>query len=117
MPRRCEIGNTAHCAMAREDHHLLVIAKRNRGATASQLSCYLYEPQKPVYQGRVRLEWCRQHRDWSMDQWATVLFTNESRFSLNTDSRHTFIWREPGTRYLPSNVLEIDNYRREGLMV
>ncbi|GBN55318.1 hypothetical protein AVEN_57593-1 [Araneus ventricosus] len=66
---------------------------------------------------RVRLAWCREHRDWSMDQWATVLFTDESRFSLNTDSRRTFIWREPGTRYLPSNVREIDHYGGGGLMV
>ncbi|GFU88651.1 transposable element Tc1 transposase [Trichonephila clavipes] len=66
---------------------------------------------------RVRLEWCRQHRDWSIDQWATVLFTDESRFSLNSDSRRTFIWRKPGTRYLPTNVREIDNYGGGGLMV
>ncbi|GBM71182.1 Transposable element Tcb2 transposase [Araneus ventricosus] len=52
-----------------------------------------------------------------MDQWATVLFTDESRFSLNTDSRRTFIWREPGTRYPPSNVREIDHYGGGGLMV
>ncbi|GBN10996.1 hypothetical protein AVEN_13658-1 [Araneus ventricosus] len=52
-----------------------------------------------------------------MDQWATVLFTDESRSSLNTDSRRTFIWREPGTRYLPSNVCEIDHYGGGGLMV
>ncbi|GFS97755.1 transposable element Tcb2 transposase [Trichonephila clavipes] len=26
---------------------------------------------------RVRLAWCRQHRDWNMDQWATILFTDE----------------------------------------
>ncbi|GBN62014.1 hypothetical protein AVEN_171292-1 [Araneus ventricosus] len=52
-----------------------------------------------------------------MDQLATVLFTDESRFSLNTDSRRTFIWREPGTRYLPSNVREIDHYGGGGLMV
>ncbi|GBM70274.1 hypothetical protein AVEN_63921-1 [Araneus ventricosus] len=52
-----------------------------------------------------------------MDQWATVLFTDESWFSLNTDSCRTFIWREPGTRYLPSNVCEIDHYGGGGLMV
>ncbi|GBN47708.1 hypothetical protein AVEN_27277-1 [Araneus ventricosus] len=39
----------------------------------------------------VRLAWCRYHRDWSTDQWATVLFIDESRFSLTTDSRRTFI--------------------------
>ncbi|GFX07562.1 transposable element Tc1 transposase [Trichonephila clavipes] len=52
-----------------------------------------------------------------MDQWATVLFTDESRFSLNTDSCRTFIWREPGTLYLPSKVREINNYGGGGLMV
>ncbi|GBM38350.1 hypothetical protein AVEN_170939-1 [Araneus ventricosus] len=52
-----------------------------------------------------------------MDQWATVLFTDESRFSLNTDSRRTFIWREPGTCYLSSNVREIDHYGGGSLMV
>ncbi|GFX35877.1 transposable element Tc1 transposase [Trichonephila clavipes] len=46
-----------------------------------------------------------------------VLFTDESRFSLNTDSRRTFMCREPGSDYLPSNVHEIHNYRGGGLMV
>ncbi|GBN89464.1 hypothetical protein AVEN_258462-1 [Araneus ventricosus] len=52
-----------------------------------------------------------------MDQWSTVLFTDESQFSLNTDSCRMFIWREPGTHYLPSNVREIDHYGEGGLMV
>ncbi|GBN82613.1 hypothetical protein AVEN_122096-1 [Araneus ventricosus] len=71
----------------------------------------------PSTNRRVRLAWCREHRDWSMDQWATVLFSDESLFSPNTDSRLTFIWREPGTRYLHSNVREIDHYGGRRLMV
>ncbi|GFV39018.1 transposable element Tc1 transposase [Trichonephila clavipes] len=46
-----------------------------------------------------------------------ILFTYGSRFSLNTDSRHTFIWREPGTRCLPSNIREIDNHGGGSLMI
>ncbi|GBN07856.1 Transposable element Tc1 transposase [Araneus ventricosus] len=129
---------------ATEDRYLSIIARRNRGATASQLSCDLYAAtgtrvsrmtvSKRLHETglfarpavcvpftstkrRVRLAWCREHRDWSMDQWTTVLFTYESQFSLNTDSRRTFIWREPGTRYLPSNVRKIDHYVGGGLMV
>ncbi|GFW35984.1 hypothetical protein TNCV_4928481 [Trichonephila clavipes] len=30
-----------------------------------------------------------------MEQWATILFTDESRFSLTSYSSSTFIWREP----------------------
>ncbi|GBM18228.1 hypothetical protein AVEN_39000-1 [Araneus ventricosus] len=66
---------------------------------------------------RVRLTWCRGHRDWSTDKWATVLIIDESRFSLTPDSRRAFIWREPGTLYLPSNVREIDHYGSGRLMV
>ncbi|GBM39741.1 Transposable element Tc1 transposase [Araneus ventricosus] len=130
---------------ATEDRYLSIIARRNRGATAYQLSRDLYVAtgtrvsrvtvskrlhetglfaRRPAVcvpltstNRRVRLAWCREHRDWSMDQWATVLFTDESRFSLNTASRSMFIWREPGTRYLPSNVSEIDHYGGGGLMV
>ncbi|GFS66179.1 transposable element Tcb2 transposase [Trichonephila clavipes] len=40
-----------------------------------------------------------------------------SRFNLNTDFRRTFIWREPGIRYLLSNVREIDSYGGGGSMV
>ncbi|GBM11017.1 Transposable element Tcb2 transposase [Araneus ventricosus] len=130
---------------ATEDRYLTIIARRNRGAAASQLSRDLYAAtgtrvsrvtvskrlhetglfaRRPAVcvpltstNRRVRLAWCREHRDWSMDQRATVLFIDESRFSLNTDSRRTFIWREPGTRYLPYYVREIDHYGRGGLMV
>ncbi|GFY14225.1 transposable element Tcb2 transposase [Trichonephila clavipes] len=81
---------------ARNDHHLLIIARRNKGATVSQLSLYLYAAtgtrvsrvnvSKRLYERalfvrrpavcvpftstnkRVRLAWCSQHSDWSIDQ-------------------------------------------------
>ncbi|UYV63896.1 hypothetical protein LAZ67_2005910 [Cordylochernes scorpioides] len=66
---------------------------------------------------RARLNWCLEHHAWTHDQWANVLFSDESRFSLNTDSRRVFIWREPGTRYHPSNIMEIDSFRGGSLLV
>ncbi|GFT22291.1 transposable element Tc1 transposase [Trichonephila clavipes] len=63
---------------------------------------------------RVPLAWRRQYRFWSMDQWVTVLFADESHFSLNTDS--PYIHMEI-TRDLPSIVFKIDNYSGGGLMV
>ncbi|GFU85564.1 transposable element Tc1 transposase [Trichonephila clavipes] len=117
------------------------MVRRNRETIVSQLSRYLYAdtgthasivtvPKRLHERGllsrkhavcvpltsknrRVHLAWGRQHTDWSMDQWVT----DESRFCLNTDSCRTFIWREPGTCYLPSYVREIDKYGRGGLMV
>ncbi|GFW38877.1 transposable element Tcb2 transposase [Trichonephila clavipes] len=39
-------------------------------------------------------------------QWSCVMFSDESRFSLQSDSRRTFIWRAPGTRYHQENTIE-----------
>ncbi|UYV73825.1 hypothetical protein LAZ67_11001036 [Cordylochernes scorpioides] len=46
-----------------------------------------------------------------------VSASDESRFSLNTDSRRVFIWREPGTRYHRSNIREMDSFRGGSLLV
>ncbi|KFM63983.1 Transposable element Tcb2 transposase, partial [Stegodyphus mimosarum] len=66
---------------------------------------------------RHRLQWARQHVHWTPDQWRAVLFTYESRFSLEGDSRRYLIWREPGTRYHPSNISERDAYGRGSVCV
>ncbi|GFT25921.1 transposable element Tcb2 transposase [Trichonephila clavipes] len=34
------------------------------------------------------------------------MFSDESRFSLQSDSRRTLIWRAPGTRYHQENTIE-----------
>ncbi|GFX68670.1 HTH_Tnp_Tc3_2 domain-containing protein [Trichonephila clavipes] len=49
----------------------------------------------------ARLQWCREHRNWTEQDWACVLFSDESRFSLSSDCRDQLIWRESGTAYHP----------------
>ncbi|GFT15422.1 transposable element Tcb1 transposase [Trichonephila clavipes] len=57
---------------------------------------------------RSRSLWCREHRNWRDNEWGRVLFTVESRFSLSSDSHRILIWREPGSRNHPSNIIERD---------
>ena len=123
---------------ANEDRYLFLSAKRKRAATATQLSRNLVAAagtsissktvsrrfhgrglyaRKPAIciplthsHKRARAEWCRQHQNWTQLQWANVLFIYESRFSLQPDSGRLLIWREPGTRYHPSNIIERDHY-------
>ncbi|KFM67890.1 hypothetical protein X975_15384, partial [Stegodyphus mimosarum] len=45
------------------------------------------------------------------------MFSVESRFSLQTDSRRTFIWRAPGTRYHQENIIERHRYGGAGVLV
>ncbi|GFW91025.1 transposable element Tc1 transposase [Trichonephila clavipes] len=54
----------------------------------------------------ARLQWCREHHNWTEQDWACVLFSDESRFSLSSDCRRRLIWREIGTAYRPENIQE-----------
>ncbi|GFV44949.1 transposable element Tcb1 transposase [Trichonephila clavipes] len=58
----------------------------------------------------ARLQWCREHHNWTEQDWACVLFSDESRFSLSSDCRRQLIWRESGTAYRPENIQEKDRY-------
>ncbi|GFV43212.1 transposable element Tcb1 transposase [Trichonephila clavipes] len=65
----------------------------------------------------ARLQWCREHHNWTEQDWACVLFSDESRFSLSSDCRHQLIWRESGTAYSPENIQEKDRYPTCSIMV
>ncbi|GFX32710.1 HTH_Tnp_Tc3_2 domain-containing protein [Trichonephila clavipes] len=45
------------------------------------------------------------------------MFSDESRFSLQSDSRRTLTWRAPGTRYHQENTVERHRYGDAGWLV
>ncbi|GFS61742.1 transposable element Tcb1 transposase [Trichonephila clavipes] len=49
--------------------------------------------------------------------WACVLFSDESGFSLSSDCRRQLIWRESGTAYCPESIQEKDRYPTCSIMV
>ncbi|GFU19747.1 transposable element Tcb1 transposase [Trichonephila clavipes] len=128
-----------------EDQHLAVSAKRNRRSTASDLSRQLSSAtgttvsRQTVYKRlgyiglyarrpvrwvpltathcRLRLTWSREHALWTPQQWSCVMFSNESRFSFQSDSRQTSIWRAPGTLYYQENTIERHRYGGAGWLV
>ncbi|GFT80360.1 transposable element Tcb2 transposase [Trichonephila clavipes] len=65
----------------------------------------------------ARLQWCREHHNWTEQDRACVLFSDESRFSLSSDCRRQLIWRESGTAYRPENIQENDRYPTCSIMV
>ncbi|GFW86964.1 transposable element Tcb2 transposase [Trichonephila clavipes] len=71
---------------------------------------------------------CKDSCSWQQDEgysakqydqhdWSQVLFTDESRFSLECDTRRVLVWRDRGTRNNPAFVRERSLYRRAGWMV
>ncbi|GFX41179.1 uncharacterized protein TNCV_2218771 [Trichonephila clavipes] len=73
-------------------------------------------PLTPAHRRRRSL-WCREHRNWRDNEWGRVLFTDESRFSLSSDSHRILIWRERASRNHPSNIIERDRYGGHGVLV
>ncbi|GFT96299.1 transposable element Tcb2 transposase [Trichonephila clavipes] len=73
-------------------------------------------PSTPAHR-RSRSLWCREHRNWRDNKWGRVLFTDERRFSLSSDSHGILIWRERGSRNHPSNIIERDRYGGRGVLV
>ncbi|GFU41283.1 transposable element Tcb1 transposase [Trichonephila clavipes] len=58
---------------------------------------------------RLRLTWSRQHALWTPQQCSCMMFSDVSRFSLQSDSHRTLIWRATGTRY-HENTIERHRY-------
>ncbi|GFV93755.1 transposable element Tcb1 transposase [Trichonephila clavipes] len=128
-----------------EDRYIVLSAKRNRRTTAQQVANqFLAASGKQISRKTVarrlmggglyarrpvvcvpltrqhrtaRLQWCREHHIWTEQDWACVLFSDESRFSLSSDCRRQLIWRESGTAYRPENIQENDRYPTCSIMV
>ncbi|GFU58605.1 transposable element Tcb1 transposase [Trichonephila clavipes] len=65
----------------------------------------------------LRLTWSREHALWIPQQWSCVIFSDEYRFSLHSDSRRTLILRAPVTRYHQKNTIERHCYCCAGWLV
>ncbi|GFW61639.1 HTH_Tnp_Tc3_2 domain-containing protein [Trichonephila clavipes] len=135
---RCYSTGRPRVTTPNEDRYLTVIAKRNRrsttsdpsrqlsaatGTTVSRQTVYRRLRHIGLYARRpvrcvlltttychLRLTWSREHALWTPQQWSCKKFSDESRFSLQSDSRRTLIWRAPSTRYYQENTIERHRY-------
>uniref|UniRef100_A0A3B4ZT40 Transposase Tc1-like domain-containing protein n=1 Tax=Stegastes partitus TaxID=144197 RepID=A0A3B4ZT40_9TELE len=71
-----------------DDQYLRTYALRHRYASATELQARLPDvrgtrvtPLTPRHR-RERLQWAQDHVTWTMQQWSTVLFTDECRLHL-----------------------------------
>ncbi|GFY32627.1 transposable element Tcb2 transposase [Trichonephila clavipes] len=117
-------GGRVRSTMPAEDRYIVLSAKRNRRTTAQQVANqFLAASGKQISRKTVarpphcRLQWYREHHNWTEQDWACVLFSDESRFSLSLDCRRQLIWHQSGTAYRPENIQEKDRYPTCSIMV
>ena len=66
---------------------------------------------------RLRRDWAQVHQRWTMAQWRNVLFSDESRFSLDFADRRRRVWRRCNERYARCCIAEHDRYGGGSVMV
>lgn len=66
---------------------------------------------------RGRLEFAREHLNWQIEDWAKVLFSDESRFCLFSNDRRNLVYRRPGERYSQCNMVGTVSYGGGSVMV
>ena len=54
----------------------------------------------------ARRAFCRRQVRWTRHQWSQVLFSDESRFTMNHNDGRLRVWRRPGQRFIDATVQE-----------
>lgn len=64
-----------------------------------------------------RKQWCQEHSTWSQEQWRAVMWSDESRFTLDFHDGRIHVHRLPGHRFAPCCLREHDRYGGGSVMV
>ncbi|GFX63850.1 transposable element Tcb1 transposase [Trichonephila clavipes] len=65
----------------------------------------------------MRLQWCQVRSIWNVTDWQKVVFSDEFRFSLETNDNRVRVWRQPGERYNSSYTVHRHTECTSGVMV
>ena len=65
----------------------------------------------------ARLEWALEHENWTVEQWANVIWSDESSIQIGFDPRQTMVFRRPGEAFLSECLRPSFKSKRVSLMV
>ncbi|GFS90275.1 HTH_Tnp_Tc3_2 domain-containing protein [Trichonephila clavipes] len=86
------------------NRYFRLLSERDRSAIATQVSRKLYNATG------TSIPWIIvTQRPNTENDYGRILFSDESRFRLDSNSKRVLIWREQCSRYRATNVVEKDN--------
>lgn len=133
------------CTSARDDRFIILAVLRNRFLTAVEIRRRLQaargvtvsertirrrmaerdlRAQRPArgpeldrHHRVARLRFAREHVNWTQDQWAKVLFTDECRVALRVPDGRERVYRRRGERFLPITTRQTVSYQGGSVML
>ena len=66
---------------------------------------------------RLRLQFCEERQTWTAEEWRRIVFSDESRFCVDTDDRRIRVWRTTGQRTNTNYTIERHTARIGGILV
>ena len=127
----------------RQDNYIRVVHLRNRLQTAeftartipglrpisgrtvrNRLRDHAIRPRRPAIRPillprhrNARVAWCRQHMRFTRIDWANVMFSDESRFHIDSSDGRARVYRRPGERYSDACVVQRTRFGGGSVMV
>ena len=66
---------------------------------------------------KKRLCWAHKHANWTVEQWSSVIWSDESRFTVADNHSGTRIIRKVGERYEAKHIVTTKMYGGGGVMI
>ena len=70
-----------------------------------------------LHHRQARRAWSRRHIRWTMQQWRSVMFSDESRFTLDFNDGRVRVWRRRGERHRNVAMVPHNRYGGGSVMV
>ena len=107
-------------AKMEDDHGVHVSSRtvRSRLFSAGLRGCVAAK--KPLLRDptiRKRLAFAREHRDWTIEQWNSVLWSDESSFQLFCGAKRAYVRRRVGEKYSPQCIVPTVKHGGGSLMI
>lgn len=101
----------------RETRISLTTVKRRLRAAGLMGRVAVRKPLLRPQNKRKRLQWAQSHKDWTIEQWGKVLWTDESKYEVFGSRRRIFVRRTATEKMLPQCVVPTVKHGGGSVMV